>query len=191
MKTINISLIVLLLSHLAQAEIISNQPNTLSDRHGPTPRDTQIAEIVKASDQVDIEGGLLAKSKTKDPEISSLAGMMVDDHGKNKNELTSVMKQLEMKPEATETSKGIVSEGKADREKLKSKSGKAFDDAYIAYEVNMHSNVLNTLDQDLIPNAHNPELKKFLQDTRSVVSAHLDHAKMLQADRAKKDSSKQ
>ena len=51
--------------------------------------------------------------------------------------------------------------------------GEAFDRAYIAHEVDMHQNLLNALDQTLIPNAQNAELKTLLQGGRAKVQAHL------------------
>jgi putative membrane protein len=40
--------------------------------------------------------------------------------------------------------------------------------------------VLKALDDSLIPNAQNSELKGLLTRVRGVVAAHLDHAKQLQ-----------
>ena len=58
--------------------------------------------------------------------------------------------------------------------------GADFDRAYIAHEITMHQNVLNTLDQTLIPNAQNAELKALLQKVRPLIESHLQMAQQIQ-----------
>jgi len=41
--------------------------------------------------------------------------------------------------------------------------------------------VLDAIDQALIPNAKNAQLKDLLTKTRPAIAAHLEHAKSLQA----------
>jgi putative membrane protein len=43
-------------------------------------------------------------------------------------------------------------------------------------EVSYHTRLLQTLDQVMIPDAKNAELKKLLTNIRPAVAAHLDHA---------------
>ena len=69
---------------------------------------------------------------------------------------------------------------------LKGLSGAAFDKAYIDHEVVYHAQVLDAVDKTLIPNAKNEELKALLVKVRPAFVAHLDHAKMIQAQLAKK-----
>ena len=59
-------------------------------------------------------------------------------------------------------------------------SGAAFDRAYIDHEVAYHQQVLDAINNTLIPNAQNAELKALLQQTAPAIEAHLQHAKELQ-----------
>ena len=43
--------------------------------------------------------------------------------------------------------------------------------------------MLDAIDQTLIPNAKNAELKALLEQTRPAIAAHLAHAKQIQASR--------
>ena len=52
---------------------------------------------------------------------------------------------------------------------------------YAENEVAMHTRVLNSLDQELIPNAKSANLKDFLSKTRTNIAEHLEHAKHLQS----------
>jgi putative membrane protein len=59
--------------------------------------------------------------------------------------------------------------------------GRAFDSTYIANEVTYHTKLLASLDNVLIPNADNPQLKSVLTQIRPAVAAHLAHAQRVQS----------
>jgi len=83
-------------------------------------------------------------------------------------------------PQENDTSKALVKGGQDARAKLSALSGDAFDKAYIDNEVGYHETVVKALDDTLIPNAQNAELKALLTKVRGVAAAHLEHAKQLQ-----------
>ena len=61
-----------------------------------------------------------------------------------------------------------------------SKSGAAFDKAYIDNEVAYHKAVINAVENVLIPDANNADLKSLLQNVLPVLKTHLEHAEMVQ-----------
>ena len=69
---------------------------------------------------------------------------------------------------------------KKTKKALRAKSGKAFDKAYIDNEVAYHKAVIATVNDVLIPQSQNAELKKLLQDVVPTFKAHLEHAEMVQ-----------
>jgi putative membrane protein len=145
------------------------------------PDDAQIAGIVVAANQVDIDAGKLAQKATKDTEVKSFAKQMVTDHtGVNKQAVALVTK-LKVKPQDSELSKSLKSGGAENMAKLKSLKGKEFDKAYVDHEVVYHQAVIDALDKTLIPNAKNAELKDTLVKVRPAFVAHLEHAKHLQS----------
>jgi len=145
------------------------------------PDDAQIAGIVVAANQVDIDAGKLAQKMTKHAEVKSFAKQMVTDHtGVNKQAVALVTK-LKVKPQDSELSKSLKSGGAENMAKLKTLKGKEFDKAYIDHEVVYHEAVIDALDKTLIPNAKNAELKDTLVKVRPAFVAHLEHAKHLQS----------
>ena len=145
------------------------------------PNDAQIAAIVVAANQVDINAGELAKSKASNKEVKAFAQRMITDHtGVNKSAVELVTK-LKVKPEENETSKSLKSGGADTIKRLKGLKGKEFDKAYVDNEVTYHQTVLDALDNTLIPNASNDELKALLVKVRPAFVAHLEHAKQIQA----------
>ena len=64
---------------------------------------------------------------------------------------------------------------------LKGLNGADFDKAYIENEVTYHETVIKAVDDTLIPNAKNAELKALLESGKPIFVSHLNHAKELQA----------
>ncbi len=145
------------------------------------PNDAQIAHIVVTANQVDIDAGKLAQSKSKNADIKAFGKRMVTDHtGVNKS-ATELVKKLKVKPEDNGTSQSLKKGGEENVANLKKLSGAAFDKAYIDHEVAYHEQVLDAVDKVLIPNAKNEELKALIVKVRPAFVAHLEHAKQLQS----------
>ena len=143
--------------------------------------DAQIASIVVTANQVDIDAGKLAASKTTTADVKKFAELMVTDHtGVNKQAVALVTK-LKVTPQDNDTSKSLKAGGDKNLETLKGLSGAAFDKAYVDHEVAYHQAVLDAVDKTLIPNASNAELKALLVKVRPAFVAHLEHAKHVQA----------
>lgn len=150
------------------------------------PTDAQIAAIVVAANQVDIDAGQLAATKAHAKDVKDFANRMVVDHtGVNKSAVDLVT-QLKVTPQDNPTSQSLKAGGDANLSALKPLSGAAFDRAYVDHEVVYHEQVLDAVDKVLIPNAHNAELKALLIKVRPAFVDHLAHAKQLQATLASK-----
>lgn len=154
------------------------------DKGGPS--DPQIAGIVVTANRIDIDAGKLAKSRTKNKEVSDFAKLMITDHTAVNKQATALAKKLGVKPEESATSKSLKSEAQKNVANLKRLKGAAFDQAYVDHEVAYHQEVLDAIDKVLIPSAKNAELKDLITKVRPAIAAHLDHAKMLQSSLAKK-----
>ena len=95
------------------------------------PTDAQIASIVVAANQVDINAGKLAVSKGSAKEVKDFGAQMVTDHsGVNKSAMTLV-RRLKVTPEANPTSASLTAGGKENIKKLRGLKGAEFDRAYI------------------------------------------------------------
>ena len=147
---------------------------------GGTVSDAQIAAIVLAANTVDSTGGAIAQQKGTNPEVKRFGQTMVTDHGGVNKQAVALAGRLNLTPEENPTSTQLKQGGEQSAAQLNGLSGAAFDRAYIDHEVEYHQTVLDALDQTLIPNAQNAELKALLQQTRPAVAAHLQMAKSLQ-----------
>jgi putative membrane protein len=145
------------------------------------PNDAQIAAIVVTANQVDIDAGKLAKSKSLNQEVKEFAQRMITDHTGVNKAATELVTKLKVKPEENPTSKELKAAGDATLKRLKGLKGSEFDKAYIDNEVTYHQTVIDALDKTLIPSAKNEELKALLVKVRPAFVAHLEHAKHTQA----------
>ena len=152
---------------------------------GGAPNDAQIAAIVVTANQVDIDAGHLAKSKSKSKPVQDFAQLMVTDHSAVNKSATDLVTKLHVTPENNATSDSLKSGGEKNLASLRKLSGSEFDKAYVDHEVAYHQAVLVAVDETLIPSAKNAELKALLVKVRPAFVAHLEHAKMLQSSLAK------
>ncbi len=150
-----------------------------SASQGPT--DPQIAAIVVAANQADIDAGKLARSRTKNPDVKGFADTMIRDHTAVNQQARALVKKLHVKPEPSATSKSLVEESHENIAALKKLDGAAFDKAYVDHEVTYHQQVIDAVNTTLLPNAKNPQLKGLLEKAAPVFQAHLDHARQLQS----------
>lgn len=164
-----------LLLGVAQAQA----PAGAADKGGPT--DPQIAAIVVAANQADIDAAKVAKSHTKNKDVKAFADTMIRDHESVNKQAKALVKKLKVTPEPNATSKSLTKEGKDNMAALKKLKGADFDKAYIDHEVAYHQQVLDAINTTLLPNAKNEELKALIEKVTPAFQAHLDHAKQLQA----------
>src|SRR3954463_4578950 len=152
------------------------------------PNDAQIAAIVVTANQVDIDAGKLAESKASNAQVKAFGKQMVTDHTGVNKQASDLVAKLRVKPEDNPTAQSLKSGGADNVKKLSGLSGAAFDKAYVEHEIAYHQQVLDAVDQTLIPNAKNAELKALLVKVRPAFVAHLEHAKHLQESIAKEDA---
>jgi putative membrane protein len=149
------------------------------------PTDPQIAAIVVTANQVDIDASTLAKSTSKNQQVQEFAQRMIGEHTGVNQAATELVTKLNVTPQKSPTSESLQKGGDDNLANLRKLKGAAFDKAYVDHEVAYHEAVLKALDDTLIPNAQNAELKALLVKVRPAFVAHLEHAKRLQSELGK------
>ena len=152
-----------------------------AEKPATPPTDAEIAAIVVAANQVDIDAGKLASGKAQSADVRTLAQRMVTDHTGVNQQASALVQKLGVTPKSNATSQGLAKGGEDNLKKLRVLSGPAFDQAYVSNEITYHQAVIDALDQTLIPNAKNAELRELLVKVRPAFVSHLEHAKHLQS----------
>jgi putative membrane protein len=143
--------------------------------------DAQIAAIVVAADQVDIDAGKLAQHRAHRATVKAFAKQMVVDHGGVNKQAVALVTKLNVTPQDNSTSQSLKAGGADNIKNLKSLHGAAFDKAYVDHEVAYHQQAIDLIDSSLIPNSQNAELKALLVAVRPAFVGHLQHAQQIQA----------
>jgi putative membrane protein len=148
------------------------------------PTDPQIVGIVVAANQIDIDMGKLALSKTHNKDVHDFADEMVTDHTSLQKSVFDLGAKLHVTPADSDTAASLKKQAAEATAHLKTLSGAAFDKAYIDHEVDYHKAVINAVSTVLIPNAKNAELKSALTGAAPLFQGHLEHAEHLQSSMA-------
>jgi putative membrane protein len=177
--------VLILVAALAVGSCGKKQEETTAENTPPPPAatplsDANIAAIIVAANDADIKNGEVAQSASSNADVKAFAKQMIADHNSANQKAKDLASKLGMKPEENTTSTQLTSQADAARDALKAKKGPEFDRAYVDNEVKTHQDVLDMIDNQLLPNAQNAELKGLIEAVRPVIAQHLDHAKQLQ-----------
>ena len=152
-----------------------------ANAQGGAPTDSQIAGIVVAADQIDIDYAKLAMSKTKNKEVRDFAQQMITDHSAVQQSVFGLAAKFNVTPADSDTSNSLKAQAQQMTQKLQGLKGKEFEKAYIDNEVAYHQAVVNATKTVLIPSAQNAELKSALQGAEPLFEGHLQHAERVQS----------
>jgi putative membrane protein len=143
------------------------------------PSDAQIAHIAYTAGQLDLAAGRQALAKSRNKAVRDFAQTMVRDHASVNDQALALLKKLGVAPEANATSEALTNQAEEQARRLSGLSGSAFDKAYTENEVAFHRTVNGALQQTLIPNADNAELKSLLETGLALFQEHQKHAEHL------------
>jgi putative membrane protein len=138
----------------------------------PVPTDPQIAHIAWTASQVHVAAARQALAKSKNRQVRDFAEEVVRDHTAALEQARALTTRLGVTPEDNPTSAALTQQAEQKRQELDKLSGKAFDRAYAQQAVALHESVNDTLNDTLIPNAQNPELRTFLETGHHLFEEH-------------------
>jgi putative membrane protein len=144
-----------------------------------TLSDAQLAAVVQAINQGEIDESNLALSKSGSPDVKRFARDMVGAHRDMQNKTNALLSRLQITPSENAVSNQLKSDTQSEMQELQSMRGKDFDRDYIDSQVRNHNKALEILER-VTPNVKNPELKTALMNDRPKVEAHLRQAERVQ-----------
>lgn len=148
----------------------------------PAPlADAEVLGLLATANDAGINAGQVAISKGQKQVVKDFALKMVTEHTANNVKIKEVETKSQVIRAESDVSRELKKNADAAIEKLKNTPDADFDKAYIDGQVQMHQELLTALDQNLIPNAKNADVKAYLTETRGAVEAHLKEAQAIQA----------
>lgn len=149
-------------------------------QESPKLSDAEVASVAVVANQIDISYGEIARERSKDADILKFAETMINDHKAVIAQAAALVTKLGVTPKDNAVSQKLLADAEKTMKALRSKSGKAFNKAYIDNEVVYHKAVIAAVEGLLIPETENKELKDLLQNVVPALKAHLEHAIMVQ-----------
>jgi putative membrane protein len=140
-------------------------------------------EIVAASEAVNaaqVEQGALARAKAKEPRLREFAEKLRADHERARRDGKSLAARLSIKPKESPLSSELGADAAGATKTLKNAKRNDFDRLFLESQIAAHQKTLELLDQKLIPNARNQDVKELLEGLRATVQAHLETVRSLQ-----------
>lgn len=142
----------------------------------PQLNDAQIAHIAVIANQIDVDYGKVALTKTKDAEVLQFAEVMIRDHEAIIAQATALATKLGVTPEDNDVSKSLMEQQKTMVATLKNAKKDDFAKLYIDNEVAYHQAVVDAVKGLLIPQTQNAELKSTLEKVVPLLEHHLEMA---------------
>jgi len=150
----------------------SSEPTTFDDG--------QIGTILSAIDNAEIATATIAVNKSTTPRVKQLARQILNDYRAVENRLQVTLKSQSITPEDSSLASKLSTDNLHLATKLGDQSGSDFDHGYIAAEIQGHQGTVDLIDNMLIPNVKNAQLRSGLEATRARVVAHLAIARDVQ-----------
>jgi putative membrane protein len=164
----------------ASANAPAAATDTTARTAAPALTDPNIVYILDEANVSESARGKLAQTKGTSADVKNFGKLMVGEHHALRQAGQQLAKKLNVTPQ---TPVGDQSEpqAKAEMDSLNAMpKGKAWDKAYIDYEVTYHQSVLQTATKALDA-AQNQELKDLIKKAAPVIQKHLDMAKQIQS----------
>lgn len=160
---------MVLIASVALAQVDMKTPNT-----GVSATDTTFMKHLAQGGMAEVDAGRLAGDKASDPAVKQFGEQMVKDHTQNNDQLKALAQETGVTLPTT-----VGHENAAEKTKLQAESGSAFDAAYVKGQVQDHQKTVQLLEHE-IHHGQDPQVKKFAEDTLTVVNHHLSMAKQLE-----------
>jgi putative membrane protein len=134
------------------------------------------------SNSLDSAASVQAAATATNAEVKAFAELMVREHGQANVSALETVRRIDTTPPAAggDAAGRMRAESDSGLAALAQKTGAEFDRAYIDSEVRLHQEALQRLDSE-IPNVQNVDLKRLLEQARTMVSAHLERARQIQS----------
>lgn len=142
--------------------------------------DAEIASVLTTANEGEIQQNTVAVSKASAPEARAFAQDLIDMHQAAQMRLNTLLTSLNITAADNAVSQQLQKASLRIVTMLQDATGN-FDLTYLQSQIDAHIQVLNLIDQTLLPSAQNPQLRSELAVVRGVVAMHLARARALAA----------
>lgn len=166
-----------LLSTLAMVIAMLGAPASAQDVADMS--DLEYAHIAYTADNIDIRYAHLALALSTNPDIHEFANTMIRDHTAVNEAALALLKKLGVTAQDNVFSQTLNENAEAIINGLAKLRGAEFDAAYAQNELSYHRTVNNLVENTMIPNIDNEDVRALFVQGLEIFKAHEGHAEMM------------
>ncbi len=136
-------------------------------------------EILMTANKNEISAARIALNRASRFKVKEFAKLMIQDHVQNLEDTRKISDAINISPMTSAKSAILKKKGENLLDQLNTAPTRRFDKIYMEAMVKDHQEVLNLIDNELLPNVSNPRLTAHLKATREKVADHLRMAKAI------------
>lgn len=143
--------------------------------------DANIGSFAQTYNTGAVQISQLAVTRSTNPAVRSFAQMLAQDHNAANQELAKILSSQRIQPAPSSMTQEVQNFNSQAMASLQTRSGADFDRAYLDSEISEHQWVISQLDNVLIPQAKDKELRNYLKAGRTLEAKHLQEAQQLRS----------
>ena len=141
--------------------------------------DLEFAHIAYTADNIDIRYAYLALALSSNPDIHEFANTMIRDHNAVNEAALGLLDKLGATAQDNAVSQSLNANAEKVIDGFVKLRGSEFDAAYAANELAYHQSVNDLVENTMIPNIDNAEVKALFVQGLEIFKAHEVHAEMM------------
>ncbi len=141
--------------------------------------DLEYAHIAYTADNIDIRYAHLALALSENPDIHEFANTMIRDHTAVNAAALGLLEKLGATAQDNAFSQTLNANAEKIIDNLSQLRGAEFDAAYAANELAYHQAVNELVENTMIPNIDNAEVKALFEQGLEIFKAHEGHAEVM------------
>lgn len=141
--------------------------------------DLEFAHIAYTADNIDIRYAHLALALSSNPDIHAFANAMISDHTAVNAAALDLLAKLGANAQDNFFSQALNEGAEKIIDDFSKLRGAEFDAAYAANELAYHQTVNDLVENTMIPNIDNAEVKALFEQGLEIFKAHEKHAEMM------------
>ena len=144
-----------------------------------TLSDSNVLAMLDTINLSEIDAASLAKQKASSEDTRMFASRMLDEHTMMLQETRQLAQRIHIQPQSPSLASQATKTHQATMEELRKLSDRDFDRAYLKYQISMHEQAINLV-QDTYNAVDNPQLQQQLRQTHPDLVGHLSLAKAIE-----------
>ncbi|NWF74418.1 MAG: DUF4142 domain-containing protein [Nitrospirae bacterium] len=141
--------------------------------------DSNVLAMLDTINLSEINAASLARQKASSPDTRMFAARMLNEHTRMLQQMRHLARRIHIQPQPPALALQATKTHQTTMEELRNLSDRDFDRAYLKYQIRMHEQALNLV-QDTARSVESPQLQQHLRQAHPDLEGHLSAAKAIE-----------